>query len=248
MSRILLHRTVLFCGLLFFCGAVLAQKDKVETGYGIGNDGRLFIADSLLPGYYLEYASAGAFRKSLPLPASAFESVGYLVSIPVLVGRGISREKSEALFRRSLVFNMTGLDPEGAYAGSGQGNIYLPPNVIAKVGKDFSGASKLYADQIKLGNVLVVDDALFFPLMISSGAYAREFKVNQEHAAYYQAIFAWAAAYPWYFYALPNVALKQALASKNQDLVGLFGNHRFILHPNLYDELMQAELLQKFIY
>ena len=237
---------VLIYMLLAFASAVLNAQEKLGNGYRVGADGSLIIADSLLPNYLLNYGAAGVFRKGLYLSAEAYDALDKLIAIPVLVGKDISREQSQAMFLRSVRFNLTGLDPEGAYQNpSGGVNITLSASARELVGKDFTGIGKLYEAQLKLGNVLVVDGETFFPLMIGGSSYARELELSSEQGHYYNALYGWAAAYPWFYYGISNVALKQALSAKNVRLVSLFGQNRFLLNEQLHAYLLDSKILVK---
>ena len=240
----LVRSTVLIFLMLAFFSAALDAQQKADKGYAVGKDGRLAIADSLLPNYLLKYGAAGAFRKGFSISDAGYAALDKLVAIPVLVGIGISREQSESMFLRSLRFNLSGFDPEGAYQNpQGGGNIMISPLVRDILGKNFSGIAKLYDAQLKLGNVLVVEASSMFPLMIQGGSYAPGLDLGAEQGHYYSALYGWAAAYPWFYYGLSNVALRQALASRNVKLVSLFGQNRFALSEQVFSYLIESRTL-----
>jgi hypothetical protein len=53
----------------------------------------------------------------------------------------------------------------------------------------------------------------------------------------------WAAAYPWFFYELPNVTLRQALATRGAETVMLFAQNRFQLPESTGLALRSEKLL-----
>lgn len=239
-----IHFTVLIFLMLACFSPVLYSQQKTDKGYAVVKDGRLVIADSLLPNYLLSYGAAGAFRKGFSVSDAGYAALDKLVAIPVLVGVGITREQSEAMFLRSLRFNLSGLDPEGVYESpQGGGNILISPLVRDLLGKNFTGIGKVYDAQLKLGNVLVVESSSMFPLMIQGGSYAPEFESGVEQSHYYSALYGWAAAYPWFYYELSNVALRQALATRNVKLVSLFGKNRFALNEQVFSYLVESKTL-----
>jgi hypothetical protein len=237
-----LHRKLfVFSVLCLFCAGVYAQS--ASKGYKVNAAGVLEISDSLLPDYLLQYGSAGLFRKGYSIAPESYTAIEHLVSIPILVGEGISREQSLAWFSRSLRFNLTGKDPDGIYSADNGGNIALPGWVRKYVGLKYENIESFYNEQIAGGNVLVVDKKVFIPLMIGGGSYAKEQDFNKEFSDYYSVLVNWAAAYPWFFYELPNVTLRQALATRGAETVMLFAQNRFQLPESTVMALRSEKFL-----
>jgi hypothetical protein len=238
-----LHRNLFVFSLLTLFSALLHAQGG-SKGYRVNSNGTLEIADSLLPGYLLQYGSAGIFRKAYSIAPENYAAVEHLISIPVLVGEGISREQSLAWFTRSLKFNLSGQDPEGKYtSGNGAGNIALPSWVRKFVGQKYERIEDLYNEQCVAGNILVVDKEVFMPLMISGGMYALEQDLQNEMADFHIALVTWAAAYPWFFYELPNLTLRLALAKRDQETVQLFALNRFGLNNDVVAYLRSEKML-----
>lgn len=199
-------------------------------------------AVAALPGYYNSYASAGIFRNEAKRIALKDKDLSLMVSVPVLASMSLSAEQSQALFKQAIIFHATGYDAETQFANeSGRGNVPLSAAVMELLGKDFSGIDQLYKHQVAHGNVLVVDDATKFPLMIKGGSYAPEFNFNDELAEYHSAIYYWAAAYPWFFYEIKNSALRQTLLEKDMRLLSYFAQHRFALDGLTYEAILASD-------
>lgn len=223
----LLHRTLLTFSLLMAGSLVLSAQVKLPEGFSRAGENRLMPADSLFPDYYLSYGSGGYLREGIYLSDEQIDLLEKFVPVPVLIGNGISRDESLEFFNRAVQFNLSGNDPKGQFQGiNGKGNIIMPiwlreylagPNAI----------EKLYDIQLQLGNAIVVDGPTKFPLYLdgSSASYGRD------GANYHACIFHWAAAYPWYFYALPNIALREALARKSMEALMLFAQNRYFSNP-----------------
>ncbi len=233
--------------LISGCTALLAQKtapaekavkDKEAAKKEQGEAPKKDDAAAALPGYYNSYASAGLLRNE-EKRSSTLKQQNLLVSVPVLASLGLTAEQSKALFKQSMVFQLTGYDAETKFANeNGKGNVPLSTAVKELIGKDFSGLDQLYDIQVQQGNVLVVDGETKFPLMIQGGTYAPEFNYSDELTEYHSAIYFWAAAYPWLFYELKNHALRQTLLEKDMRLLGYFAQHRFGLNADLYHAIM----------
>jgi hypothetical protein len=212
---------------------VTPTAEKGDRNISVKTDG-----GSTIPGYFNSYASAGIFRNVEKRNTSA-KNQNLLVSVPVLASLGLSTEQSKALFKQSIIFQLSGYEAETKFANeSGKGNVPLSSEVKEFIGKDLSGLDKLYDIQVQQGNVLVVDGETKLPLMIQGGTYAPEFNFNDELNEYRSAIYFWAAAYPWLFYELKNYALRQALMEKDMRLLGYFAQHRFGLNLDLYQAIM----------
>ena len=237
--------------LITGCSALLAQKTapadkgakdksaaKKEQNVAPKKDD----AVAALPGYYNSYASAGIFRNEAKRIALKDKDLSLMVSVPVLASLGLSAEQSQALFKQAIMFHIMGYDAETQFANeSGRGNVPLSAAVMELLGKDFSGIDQLYKHQVAHGNVLVVDDATKFPLMIKGGTYAPEFNFNDELTEYHSAIYYWAAAYPWLFYEIKNSALRQTLLEKDMRLLSYFAQHRFALDGFTYEAILASD-------
>jgi hypothetical protein len=235
--------------LITGCSALLAQKtapadkgakDKSTAQKEQNVAPKKDDAVAALPGYYNSYASAGIFRneaKRIPLKD---KDLSLMVSVPVLASMSLTAEQSQALFKQAIMFHVMGYDAETQFANeSGRGNVPLSAAVMELLGKDFSGIDQLYKHQVAHGNVLVVDDATKFPLMIKGGTYAPEFNFNDELTEYHSAI------YYWLFYEIKNSALRQTLLEKDMRLLSYFAQHRFALDGFIYDAMLASDTLLK---
>lgn len=234
--------------LITGCTALLAQKtapaakgakDKSATKKEQSEAPKKVDAASALPGYYNSYASAGIFRSEAKRIVKNDKDLSLMVSVPVLANLGLTTDQSKALFKQAIMFHVTGYDVETQFANeSGRGNVQLSAAVMELLGKDYSGIDALYNHQVAQGNVLVVDAATKFPLMIQGGTYAPEFNFNDELKEYHSAIYYWAAAYPWLFYEIKNSALRQTLLDKDMRLLSYFAQHRFFLDAFTYEAIL----------
>lgn len=223
----LLHRTLLTFSLLMAGSLVLSAQVKLPEGFSRAGENRLMPADSLFPDYYLSYGSGGYLREGIYLSDEQIGLIEQFVPVPVLIGFGISRDESLEFFNRAVQFNLSGNDPKGQFQGiNGKGNIIMPIWLREFLAGP-NGMEKLYDIQLQLGNAIVVDGPTKFPLFLDNGSSGK----GVENGLYHNCIFHWAAAYPWYFYALPNIALREALARKNMDALMLFAQHRFTGNP-----------------
>lgn len=222
-----MHRTILTFSLLLAGSLVLSAQQKLPEGFSRAGENRLMPADSLFPEYYLSYGAGGYLREGIYLSDAQFGLIEKFVPVPVLIGLGISRDESLELFSRSVQFNLSGNDPQGKFQGlDGKGNIIMPIWLREYLAGP-NGMEKLYDIQLQLGNAIVVDGPTKFPLFLDNGTA----KNGLEGGLYHGCIFHWAAAYPWYFYALPNIALREALVQKNMDAVMLFAQNRYFSDP-----------------
>jgi len=242
--KLIVQRKCFFFSLLLLFFVQLNAQEAENKGYKVNAEGVLEIADSLLPKYLLQYGSAGLYRNGYRVPSDNYASVGHLISIPVLVGEGISREQSLAWFSRSLLFNLTGRDPEGAYfPESGNSNITLPSWVRNFLGTKYERTEDLFNEQCAAGNILVVDNSVYIPLLIQGSDYAAEQEFKYEFGHYYTALVNWSAAYPWFFYTLPNITLRIALARNDRETLRLFALNRFTLSERLVNNLRAEKYL-----
>jgi hypothetical protein len=94
--------------------------------------------------------------------------------------------------------------------------------------KTSDGYERLFDAQLQIGNVLYVDHLTNFPFFLHN-----DFKEDPQEIQLYRKILVhWAAAYPWLFYELKNVALKEALMDpKDTNALELFAMHRFKIDP-----------------
>lgn len=223
----LLHRTLLTFSLLLAASLVLSAQEKLPEGFSRVGENRLMPADSLFPEYYLSYGAGGYLRDGIYLSNDQIGLIEKFVPVPALIGFGISREESLELFSRSVQFNLSGNDPQGKFQGlDGKGNIIMPIWLREYLAGP-NGMEKLYDIQLQLGNAIVVDGPTKFPLFLDNGSNGK----GPENGLYHNCIFHWAAAYPWYFYALPNIALREALVQKNMDALMLFAQNRYFSNP-----------------
>jgi hypothetical protein len=237
--------------LITGCTALLAQKttpadkaakDKIAAKKEQSEATKKADAAAELPSYYNSYASAGIFRNESKRMVKNDKDLRLMVSVPVLASIGLTTNQSKALFKQAIIFHATGYDAETQFANeNGRGNVPLSAAVMELLGKDFSGIDLLYKHQVDQGNVLVVDDATKFPLMIKGGTYAPEFNFNDELTEYHSAIYYWAAAYPWLFYEIKNNALRQTLLEKDMRLLSYFAQHRFALDGFIYEAILASD-------
>jgi hypothetical protein len=66
---------------------------------------------------------------------------------------------------------------------------------------------------------------------------------ENESGKYYNCLYGWAAAYPWYFYELPNIALRESLAKRDVSVIELFAKQRFMLSSVAFDELLNTQTI-----
>jgi hypothetical protein len=183
-----------------------------------------------LPAYYLNFASAAAFRNGLPDQVKSMLKEHALIEIPILIGKGISFDYSKEMFFRALRFHISGKD-EKSNLTSNDASIPLPAE-WGKVPKlDAATMERVFKSQLIIGNVLVVDSASYFPLLPlvhynddTQGSFESDVKAFRQ-----QAVFQWAASYPWHFYNLRNETFKLVLKENNYDGLTLFVKHRFML-------------------
>lgn len=207
----------------------VSKTGLLPQGFSLNPSGKITAVDSLVPSYFINYAAGATLRSGLENNAQILEALSNYVQIPVLVSEKFSKEQALANFTRSVKFNATGTDPEGTYSNSpGQGgNLSLTKETLKKFLTKEGGIEELFKYQLKSGNYLVVDFQTSLPLFYSSG----KEDPNKELQLYRKTLVHWAAAYPWAFYELKNIALKEAIMqSRNLEPLGLFLQHRFLLN------------------
>ena len=225
--------------VVFSCGSSAYAQNKLPEGFELQATGRITAPDSLLPEYYLNYAMAGQFRKGIKVAPEAYNSLTRLLPIPVLVATGITSEQSVEMYIRAVKFHVTGIDPAGTEGnGTGRGNIEMP-NWIREYLSDDINIERLYKEQLSCGNAIIVDANTKMPLMISNSYVSSE----NESGKYYSCLYGWAAAYPWYFYELPNIALRESLAKRDVSVIELFARQRFSLTTMVFDELLKTQTI-----
>jgi hypothetical protein len=232
-----------FIVLLFLavlcCGSSAYAQNKLPEGFELQSSGRIIAPDSLLPEYYLSYALGGQFRKGIKVAPESYNTLSRLLPIPILIGTGISTELSVEMYIRAVKFHVTGKDPAGTEGnGTGQGNIEMPNWIREYLSEDIS-IERLYKEQLNCGNAIVVDANTKMPLLISNNFASRD----DEFAKYYNCLYGWAAAYPWFFYELPNIALRESLAKKDLSVIELFAKHRFMLSSSVFDDLINTQTI-----
>ena len=225
--------------VVFSCGSSAYAQNKLPEGFELQSTGRIIAPDSLLPEYYLNYAMGGQFRKGIKVAPEAYNSLTRLLPIPVLVATGITSEQSVEMYIRAVKFHVTGIDPAGTEGnGTGRGNIEMP-NWIREYLSDDINIERLYKEQYSCGNAIIVDAKTKMPLMISNSYVSSE----NESGKYYSCLYGWAAAYPWYFYELPNIALRESLAKRDVSVIELFARQRFSLSTMVFDELLKTQTI-----
>jgi hypothetical protein len=235
-------------GLLLTLGAIfnasgLCAQNKLPVGFELQSSGRILAVDSLVPEYYKSYSLGGQFRKGLIVAPEAYGALSRLLPIPILSGSGISRDQSFEMYKRAILFHANGIDPAGSDGnGTGKGNIDLPVWIRDYL-KSPQGIDNLFEEQWKCGNIVVVDGQVFIPLKISNESTLP----SDELGLYYNCLFGWAAAYPWFYYQLPNIALREALSRRDVSVVELFAQHRFSLTQTLYEELISTSTIPSLI-
>lgn len=228
----------LFLGLTF-SGSIVYGQSKLPDGFELQSSGRILAVDSLVPEYYKSYALAGQFRKGLVISPEGYDALSRLLPIPILAGAGITREQSLEMYQRAITFHATGIDPAGTDGnGNGRGNIEMPVWIRDYL-KSPSGIDNLFEMQWKCGNIVVVDTDVFIPLRIADGNKLPD----EELALYYNCLYGWAAAYPWFYYELPNIALRDAMAKRDLSVVDLFAHHRFSLSNILLEEMRISNVI-----
>jgi hypothetical protein len=218
------------------------EKDKVKdvsfTAYELAAKSGVGL-DTLLPAYYFTYAAGGAFRK---VKTKAFEDpqiLSLIINIPILTGASITADQSKEYFLRAVRFNLLGYDSDELFANRNRtGNIFFNERVLNFIKKDFSGLDSLYAIQVRAGNIIIVDSDTMFPLMLME--YMSGDGYDLELQNYYAAVYYWAAAYPWLFYKLDNLALKQTLEKKDLNLLSQFASSRYSLSNEIHEYLLQS--------
>ena len=221
------------------CASSVCAQNKLPVGFELQANGRITAPDSLLPEYYLNYSLGGQFRKGISVMPDAYQSLSRLLPIPILVGSNISNEKSLEMFARAVKFHTTGIDPSGTDGnGTGKGNIAMP-DWVREYLNDEINIERLYKDQLFCGNVIVVDSEVKIPMLIANN-YANS---KNELSLYYNCLYGWAAAYPWYYYELPNVALREALSKRDLSVVELFAKYRFTLTSALFDDMLSMQII-----
>ena len=234
-------------GLFLLIGAslsttVLCAQNKLPVGFELQSSGRISAVDSLVPEYYKSYALGGQFRKGIMVAPEVYDLLGQLLPIPILIGSGITREQSYEMYKRAILFHSSGIDPSGTDGnGTGRGNIELPVWVRDYL-KTPTGIDNLFEEQWKCGNIVVVDNQVFIPLKISNESTL----AADELGLYYNCLYGWAAAYPWFYYELPNIALREAMSKRDVSVVELFAQHRFSLNSKLIDELINSSTIPTF--
>ena len=223
--------------------SVVCAQNKLPVGFELQSSGRISVADSLVPEYYKSYALGGQFRKGLIVASDAYGALSRLLPIPILTGAGITKEQSLEMYKRAVLFHTNGIDPAGTDGnGTGRGNIEMPVWIRDYL-KTPTGIDNLFEEQWKCGNIVVVDGQVYIPLKISNEATLPD----DELGLYYNCLYGWAAAYPWYYYELPNIALREALSKRDVSVVELFAQHRFSLTPTLFEELIRSETIPSLI-
>lgn len=237
-NKILQLKALAISTLVLMTGILHAQN-KLPQGFVMNAQNRVVAPDSIVPEYLFHYGSAGLLRSGMNVKPEMYAELGYFLEIPVLLGKGITRDRSLAEFKRAIQFNLTGRDPEGSYSNpDGKGNIILPVWVREYLSQD-NGYEKLYDLQWRLGNILMVEAESMFPLKVSIPERMERYEMDQ----YRTALVYWAAAYPWNFYQLPNVALKEALVNRNNNLLELFAARRFVLDEDALGVFRAANIL-----
>lgn len=222
------------------CGSSVSAQEKLPEGFELQSSGYITAPDSLLPEYYQSYALGGQFRKGIQISPENYGAISYLLPIPVLTGIGISNELSLEMFSRAVRFHATGIDPAGTDGnGTGKGNIDLP-NWIRQFIVEEQGLEQLFKYQLFCGNTIVVDPSTKVPLFIAHGKVLEQ---KDEMGKYYNCLYGWAAAYPWYYYELPNIALRQALSKKDVTVIELFARNRFSLSTSLFGDLISSQTI-----
>ena len=223
-----------------FCGSNVYAQEKLPVGFELQSSGYISAPDSLLPEYYQSYALAGQFREGIKIAPDFYGGFSYLLPLPILTGFGISNDQSLEMFSRAVRFHATGIDPAGTDGnGTGKGNIEMP-NWIREFLSDELGMERLYKYQYHCGNIIVVDSTTKVPLLIAHG---KTIEQKDEMGKYYNCVYGWAAAYPWFYYELPNVALRQALSKKDVSVVELFAKNRFSLSNSMFGDMITTETI-----
>lgn len=229
--------------VVFSCGSNAYAQNKLPVGFELQSSGRIFAPDSLLPEYYLNYALGGQFRKGIKVAPEAYNTLSRLLPIPALMGSGITIEQSIEMYIRAVKFHATGVDPAGTDGnGTGRGNIEMP-NWVREYLSDDINIERLFKEQLSCGNAIIVDTDTKMPLMIANSMSLGE----NEMAQYYNCLYGWAAAYPWYFYELPNIALRESLVKRDLSVIELFAKQRFMLSTMVFDELLNTQSIPNFL-
>lgn len=207
------------------------------------------VPDSLLPEYLRPYGCGGLLRGKLQSTVELTVRPELILPIPILTGQGISEEQSKSMFRRSVWFNLTGTDSEGTFDNPGGAtNINLDREVILFLGKSPENKiDSLYAIQLQHGNILVIDPQTYFPLYIGSQYSRSPQDLQNETLHYRQAAYYWSAAYPWFFFDLSNVALKEALVNKNWNAIQGFAQYRYNTNFSI-EELIAQNFNKAIVY
>jgi hypothetical protein len=229
--------------VVFSCGSSACAQNKLPEGFELQSTGRITAPDSLLPEYYLNYALGGQFRRGIKVVPEAYSTLSRLLPIPILIGAGITTDQSIEMYIRAVKFHATGKDPAGTEGnGTGRGNIEMP-NWVREYLSDDINIERLYKEQWGCGNAIIVDLDTKFPLLISNNYVSS----SNEIGKYYNCLFGWAAAYPWYFYELPNIALRESLAKKDLSVIELFAKQRFILSSKVFDNLLDTQTIPNYL-
>jgi hypothetical protein len=222
---------------VFCCGSNAYAQNKLPEGFELQSSGRIIAPDSLLPEYYLSYALGGQFRKGIKVAPESYNNLSRLLPIPILVGTGISYDQSVEMYIRAVKFHVTGKDPAGTDGnGTGRGNIEMPNWIREYLSEDIS-IERLYKEQWGCGNAIIVDTDTKMPLLISNSYVSS----NDEFGKYYNCLYGWAAAYPWFFYELPNIALRESLAKRDLSVIELFAKQRFMLSNIAFEEMLNSQ-------
>jgi hypothetical protein len=244
-------RFILFIiALTFSCSDVFSQKNlsNEKEKKSIGEATR---PDSILPDYYLSYAIGGQFRKGQTIDINKEISYDLLIPIPTLTGFSISQSQSFDMFKRAVVFHASGKDVNESENAANSG-ISLPKWVRNYIVND-EKLEKLYQAQVTLGNTIVVDSEVFLPLFLNNeySTNKQDSKIDERKAlspeiqAYYNCLYSWAAAYPWFFYKFPNAVLRQAMGEKNFPVITLFATNRFYLDQESFGALLESKIIPR---
>jgi hypothetical protein len=228
---------VLFSSLTTLFGQA-TKSEMLPKGFILSPSGKIAAVDSLVPSYLINYGSGGALRGGLENNNTIIEALSRFVQIPVLVSEKYSREQALANFSRSVKFNISGIDPEGAYSNApGQGgNLSLSKEIVKQFLSKEGALEQLFDYQLRLGNFLAVDHQTSLPLFSPSGK--KESDIDLQ--LYRKTLVHWAAAYPWAFYELKNIALKEAIMqSRDLKPLSLFLEHRFQLNAEMLQTMNQ---------
>lgn len=216
----------------------VTKSEMLPKGFTLNPSGKITTVDSLVPSYFINYAAGGALRGGLENNGEILEAIAQFVQIPILVSEKYSREQALANFSRSVKFNASGVDPQGAYSNSpGQGgNLFLSKEIVKQFISKEGALEKLFDYQLRMGNFLAVDHQTSLPLFYVSGKKESDFELQ----LYRKTLVHWAAAYPWAFYELKNIALKEAIMqSRDLKPLSLFLEHRFQLTPEMLQTINQ---------